>query len=106
MKRPAVQSARGRGHASANASDLPTLCEAFFIGTWPTFNTLAALGVNVAVLVALLGLHWPPVHHRGDPPMDEPVNLVLFSGTDDKLQAAAVLTVSIVSMTSIAPVST
>lgn len=30
-----------------------------FIGTWPTFNTLAALGVNVAVLVALLGLHWP-----------------------------------------------
>jgi hypothetical protein len=31
-----------------------------FIGTWPTFNTLAALGVNVAVLVALLGLHWPP----------------------------------------------
>ena len=48
------------------------------------------------MLVALLG----------DPPMDEPVNLVLFSGTDDKLQAAAVLTVSIVSMTSIAPVST
>ena len=30
-----------------------------FIGTWPTFNTLAALGVNVAVLVAVLGLHWP-----------------------------------------------
>ena len=29
--------------------------------------------------------------HRGDP-MDEPLNLVLFSGTDDKLQAAAVLT--------------
>ena len=25
-------------------------------------------------------------------PMDEPLNLVLFSGTDDKLQAAAVLT--------------
>jgi Uncharacterized conserved protein len=24
--------------------------------------------------------------------MDEPINLVLFSGTDDKLQAAAVMT--------------
>lgn len=31
-----------------------------FFGTWPMFNTLAALGVNVAVLVALLGLQWPP----------------------------------------------
>lgn len=31
-----------------------------FFGTWPTFNTLAALGMNVAVLVALLALHWPP----------------------------------------------
>jgi peroxiredoxin family protein len=27
-----------------------------------------------------------------EPTMDEPINLVLFSGTDDKLQAAAVLT--------------
>ena len=27
-----------------------------------------------------------------EPPMEEPLNLVLFSGTDDKLQAAAVLT--------------
>jgi hypothetical protein len=33
---------------------------AFFFGTWPTFYTLAALGVNVAVLVAVLWLHWPP----------------------------------------------
>ena len=33
---------------------------AFFFGTWPMFNTLVALGVNVAVLVALLWLHWPP----------------------------------------------
>jgi hypothetical protein len=32
-----------------------------FFGTWPMFNTLAALAVNVAVLVALVGLHWPPV---------------------------------------------
>jgi hypothetical protein len=31
-----------------------------FFGTWPMFNTLAALAVNVAVLVALLALHWPP----------------------------------------------
>ena len=33
---------------------------ACFFGTWPMFYTLAALGVNVAVLVAVLGLHWPP----------------------------------------------
>ncbi len=31
-----------------------------FFGTWPMFNTLAALGVNVAVLVAVVWLHWPP----------------------------------------------
>ena len=30
-----------------------------FLGTWPMFNTLAALGVNVAVLVAVLWLRWP-----------------------------------------------
>ena len=30
-----------------------------FIGTWPVFNTLAALAVNVAVLVAVGG-GWPP----------------------------------------------
>ena len=30
-----------------------------FFGTWPMFNTLAALGVNIAVLVAVLWLHWP-----------------------------------------------
>jgi hypothetical protein len=30
-----------------------------FCGTWPTFNTLAALGVNVAVLVAVIWLRWP-----------------------------------------------
>lgn len=33
---------------------------ALFFGTWPTFYTLAALGVNGAVLVAVLWLHWPP----------------------------------------------
>jgi hypothetical protein len=31
-----------------------------FIGTWPILNTVPALGVNVAVLVAVLWLHWPP----------------------------------------------
>ncbi len=30
-----------------------------FFGTWPMFNTIAALAVNVAVLVAVLWLHWP-----------------------------------------------
>ena len=30
-----------------------------FFGTWPTSYTLAALGVNVAVLVAVLWLRWP-----------------------------------------------
>ncbi len=33
---------------------------ACFFGTWPMFNTLAALAVNVAVLVAVLWLRWPP----------------------------------------------
>jgi hypothetical protein len=31
-----------------------------FFGTWPMFYTLVALGVNVAVLVGVLWLHWPP----------------------------------------------
>ena len=31
-----------------------------FLGTWPTFNTLAALAVNIAVLVTQLWLRWPP----------------------------------------------
>jgi hypothetical protein len=30
-----------------------------FFGTWPTFNTIAALAVDVAVLVAILWLDWP-----------------------------------------------
>ena len=33
---------------------------ALFFGTWPMFNTLAALAVNVAVLVAVLWLRWSP----------------------------------------------
>ena len=31
-----------------------------FWGTWPTFNMLAALGVNIAVLITQLWLRWPP----------------------------------------------
>ena len=31
-----------------------------FLGTWPTFNTLAALAVNIAALVTQLWLRWPP----------------------------------------------
>jgi hypothetical protein len=31
-----------------------------FVGTWPAFNYVAALAVNVAVLVAVLLLHWAP----------------------------------------------
>lgn len=31
-----------------------------FLGIWPTFNTFAALGVSIAVLVTQLWLHWPP----------------------------------------------
>ena len=30
-----------------------------FFGTWPMFNTLAALGVDVAILVVVLWLQWP-----------------------------------------------
>lgn len=32
---------------------------ALFFGTWPTFNTIAALAVNITVLVTQLWLHWP-----------------------------------------------
>ena len=31
-----------------------------FFGNWPLFNTVAALGVNVAVLVALVAKVWVP----------------------------------------------
>ena len=32
-----------------------------FIGNWPVFNTIGAIGFNLVVLVALLGLKWPPL---------------------------------------------
>lgn len=37
-----------------------TLGIVLFLGTWPPFNTLAALGVNMAVLITQLWMHWPP----------------------------------------------
>ena len=36
-----------------------------FFGNWPMFNTMAAMAVNVGVLVALLGLGWPSEALRG-----------------------------------------
>jgi len=36
-----------------------------FFGTWPMFNTLAALVVNAAVLVAVLWLRWSPAATLG-----------------------------------------
>ncbi|MFN8474871.1 MAG: hypothetical protein U0822_21960 [Anaerolineae bacterium] len=30
-----------------------------FFGTWPMFNTVAALAVNIAVFVCVFWLHWP-----------------------------------------------
>jgi hypothetical protein len=42
-----------------------TIGVAFFFGTWPMNYTLAALGVNVAVLVAVLWLRWSPAAPLG-----------------------------------------
>jgi hypothetical protein len=32
-----------------------------FARSWPIFNIIGAVGLNIAVLVALLWLHWPPL---------------------------------------------
>jgi hypothetical protein len=32
-----------------------------FWNTWPAFNTLGALAINVAVLVTQLWIHWPSI---------------------------------------------
>jgi hypothetical protein len=45
---------------SVASAIVSTLGIVLFLGTWPAFNTLAALGMNVAVLVTQLWLHWPP----------------------------------------------
>jgi hypothetical protein len=36
-----------------------------FWNTWPAFNTLGAVGMNIAVLVTQLWLHWPPTNLFG-----------------------------------------
>lgn len=36
-----------------------------FLGTWPAFNTIGALAMNVAVLVTQLWLRWPPIDMFG-----------------------------------------
>jgi len=36
-----------------------------FWGTWPAFNTIGALGMNIVVLVTQLWLSWPPTSMFG-----------------------------------------
>jgi hypothetical protein len=36
-----------------------------FWGTWPAFNTIGALAMNIAVLVTQLWLRWPPINMFG-----------------------------------------
>jgi len=36
-----------------------------FWNTWPMFNTIGALGMNLVVLYTQLWLHWPPVDMFG-----------------------------------------
>jgi len=36
-----------------------------FWGTWPAFNTIAAFGMNLAVLITQLWLSWPPTSMFG-----------------------------------------
>ena len=36
-----------------------------FWGTWPTFNTIGALAMNIAVLATQLWLRWPPIDMFG-----------------------------------------
>jgi len=47
---------------------IPLRSQGFFItlvvlfwNTWPAFNTLGALAMNVAVLVTQLWIHWPSI---------------------------------------------
>jgi len=42
------------------SSIVSTLGIVLFFGTWPAFNMLAALTVNIAVFVTQLWLNWPP----------------------------------------------
>jgi hypothetical protein len=47
-------------HLALASSIVSMLGIALFFGTWPAFNTVAALAMNLAVLVTQLWLHWPP----------------------------------------------
>jgi len=38
---------------------------AIFWGTWPAFNTIGALTMNIAILVTQLWLRWPPADMFG-----------------------------------------
>jgi hypothetical protein len=42
------------------SSIISTVGIVLFFGNWPLFNTVAALGVNLVVLVALVGVAWVP----------------------------------------------
>ena len=45
----------------ALAGAIPSTLGIFlFLGTWPTFNTIAALAVNLAVFITQFWTHWPP----------------------------------------------
>ncbi len=46
-------------HLALASSVVSILGITLFLGTWPTFNTIAALAMNIAVLVTQLWLHWP-----------------------------------------------
>jgi hypothetical protein len=50
---------------SIGSAIISTMGIIVFFGTWPMFNTLAALAVNVAVLVTQLITHWPPIEMFG-----------------------------------------
>ena len=47
------------------SSVVSTLGILLFLGTWPTFNTVAALAVNASVLVTQLFVLWPPLSMFG-----------------------------------------
>lgn len=46
--------------AAMVSATISTLGIVLFFGTWPMFNTLAALAVNLAVFITQLWLKWPP----------------------------------------------
>jgi len=48
------------GPVAAAAAVVSVVGIALFLGTWPVFNTLAALMVNAVILATQLWLHWFP----------------------------------------------